>query len=171
MAELTKDNIKEALGFIADGRRIYGIFEKAESAIAVLGQLNATVESLGKKADILRTEIAGLESREKTLDAEWEKAKSDIALYKNQERTAAGEAAAVYGAALRKKSEEERDVIVSEMADAAVEKADLLDTVCELNVARERLATTIVELKESQTAEQARLDAILANIAELKSRL
>jgi FtsZ-binding cell division protein ZapB len=171
MAELTKDSIKEALGFIADGKRILGIFDKAESAIAVLGQLNATVESLGKKAEILRAEVSGLEARKKTLDAEWEKSKSDIAAFTTKERMAAGKSAMVYEGALRKTAEEGRDAIVAETAGLAVEKVDLVNAIVALSRDRDGINGEIDKLKGARESEQGRLDAILAKIAELKNSL
>lgn len=171
MAELTKDTIKEALAFIGEGKRIFDIFEKAESAIAVLGQLNASVESLTAKAEKLRKEVSGLEERKTTLDVEWEQARTDIASFKSKEKDAATQSATAFSNALRKKAEDERDAIVAETTALITEKAGLVNLIVGLGSDRDGIAGDIKALKESQATEQARLDAILAKIAELKNRL
>lgn len=171
MANLTKDDIKEALGFIADGKKIFGIFDKAEPAIAVLGQLNATVESLGKKAEGLRAEVSGLErqkaafteerlEQERTLEAQRVSTLSGI---EEEGRKRASELLEEFG----KRS----SGMSADLAREAGKKSSLISDIADLNKKRDDILLDIGALESNQVAEQSRLDAILAKIAELKSRL
>lgn len=171
MAELTKDDIKEALGFIADGKRILGIFDKAESAIAVLGQLNATVDSLGKKAEGLRAEVVALEGQKAAFATEREKQKEEL-----DNRRAATmadilkEANDVRMQAAMKEGEISLK-IAEAIAERDAERVSLEKLVSDLALNRDAINVSIRELKKSQVAEQSRLDTLIAKIAELKSRL
>jgi chromosome segregation ATPase len=171
MAELTKDNIKEALGFIADGKRIFGIFDKAEAAIAVLGQLNATVESLGKKAEGLRAEVAGLEGQKAKFATEREAQKKTL----DEQRVSAMNSIEAEADATRREARAEFDkaalAFAEDLDTLKAEKATLVKDISGLSKKRDGILLYIEALISNQAAEQSRLDAILAQIAELKSRL
>jgi len=171
MAEPTKDQIKEALGFIADGKRILGIFDRAESVIVVLGQLNATVESLGKKADGLRAEVAGLEGQKAKFTAEREAHKKTL----EAQRVSTLNSIEAEANNRRMQNAQEFAQIGLEHAEKIAEmvndKKALVQAIADLSSSRDAIILDIASLNESKTTEQSRLDAILAKIAELKNRL
>src|SRR3990167_3547366 len=171
MAELTKDSIKEALGFIADGKRILGIFDKAESAIAVLGQLNATVESLGKKAEGLRSEVPGLEGQKATAAKERAEQKKTLEAQRLSTINSIEAVADVTRREARAEFDKAAVAFAAELETLDAEKATLVQVIVDLSKDRDGIARDIKDLKKSQVAEQSRLDAILAKIAELKNRL
>lgn len=171
MVELTKDDIKEALGFIGGVQRFLGVFGKAEVAVAVLGQLKAFTDSLTAKGDKLREEVGRLEARKGFLVDEWEKAKKEIAAFRDKGLRDAEAEIGIYGADLRMKAEADRDGIVYETGLLAAKEIEIAKVIVGLSKDRDDIAEDIKSLRKSQTVEQSRLDAILAQIAELKSRL
>lgn len=171
MAEITKSDIKEALGFIGDAKKILDIFNKAEYAIAVLGQLDASVSSLGKKAEGLRAEVAGLEGQKAKFAQEREAQKKTL----EADRLSTINSIEAENAANKEKA----SVIAQERkarCDAALETTNqerlaLVREIHGLSMSRDGIEGDIKALIASQTTEQSRLDAILGKIAELKSRL
>ncbi len=171
MAELTKDQIKEALGFIADGKRLLDVFEKAESAIAVLGQLNATVDSLGAKAEKLRAEVVALDGKKLKFASEQEAHKESL----DTQRALALTSIEAEANSRRMQIAQEFSQIGLDHAEKIAEMENdrkmLAQVILDLSGNRDAIVSEIALLEESQSAEQARLDAILSQIAELKSRL
>lgn len=171
MAELTKDDIKETLGFIGGVQRFLGVFGKAEVAVAVLGQLKAFTDSLTAKEEKLREEVGRLEARKGFLGDEWEKAKKEIAAFRDKGLRDAEAEIGIYGADLRMKAEADRDGIVAETGLLAAKEIEIAKVIVGLSKDRDDITEDIKSLRKSQTVEQSRLDAILAQIADLKSRL
>lgn len=171
MAELTKDDIKGALGFIGEGKRLLALFENAEEAVSTLGHLYAAVESLGTKQKALTAEVAALEAKKAGLASEWEKAKKDLVEFREKGISETSAKASVYSAELMKKAETERDSVVAEIAVFNEKKSELVENIAKLAQERNAVDDNIALLKKDRVAEQERLDAIRAKIADLKSRL
>ena len=171
MAELTKDDIKGALGFIGEGKRLLALFEKAEEAISTLGHLYAAVESLGAKQKALTADVAALEAKKAGLVGEWEKAKRELIEFRENGMYEISAKASVYSIELMKKAETERDAVLVEIAVLVEKKSELVGNIAKLAQERNVVDDNIALLKKDRVAEQERLDAIRAKIADLKSRL
>ena len=171
MAEITKSDIKEALGFIGDAKKILDIFNKAESAIAVLGQLDASVASLGTKSEKLRGEVKELEGQKAKFEAEREAQKKALDAQRLWAINSIEAAADVARMEAREEFDKAAIGFDEDLEKLCKEKADLIQSIVDLAKDRDGIYSDIKVLKESQVVEQYRLDAILAKIAELKSRL
>lgn len=171
MAELTKDDIKSALGFIAEGKVLLSLFEKAESAIVVLGQLNASVSSLTAKESRLKGDIATLEAAKGKLGDELHKAKADIAAFRDKGIAEAGDEVGVYAASIRAKAKAERDAVLAEKSGLEEGKAKLVNLIVDLSKDRDGIAADIKALKADADAESKRLAAIKSDIEAIKGRL
>lgn len=171
MAELTKDQIKEALSFFGDFQKVFSFAGKAESAIAVLGQLNASVDSLGKKADGLRAEVAALEGQKTKFADERAAQKKEL---DTKRVVALGEIERESNNARMKTVIDQQAFTLKWTEDISGlerDKGALVQSIADLARDRDGIAADIAALKESQVTEQGRLDGILAKIAELKNRL
>ena len=171
MAELTKDQIKEALGFIADAKKILDIFNNAESAIAVLGQLDASVSSLGTKSEKLREEVKELEGQKAKFSAEREAQKKTLDSQRASTMEGIEEEGRKRVAKLMDEFGMRSSGMSADLAREAEKKSLLISDIADLNKKRDGLLLDIEAQESNQAAEQSRLDAILAKIAELKSRL
>jgi FtsZ-binding cell division protein ZapB len=129
------------------------------------------VESLGKKADGLRAEVAGLEGQKAKFTAEREAQKKTLEAQRVSTINSIEAVADVTRREARAEFDEAALGFAKDLDTLKAEKATLVQVIVDLSNDRIGIAKDIKELKESRVAEQSRLDAILAKIAELKSRL
>ena len=169
--EVTKGQVKEAIQAIQSAASLYKSFSNIEGAIALIGNLDSTRESLEKKVKELTAEVSGLEgSKAKAKDILAEQGRK---LDEKRISTLAG---------IEAEAEKERDKLKAghdrlasglsgEIAQLQTGKREMIQLIVDLAKDRDGIAEDIKGLKESQITEQARLDAILGKIADLKSRL
>lgn len=171
MANVTTDQIKEALAFIEARKKDIGTLEYAESAISTLGNLQAAKESL--------------EARIATAGAELEKANGEIsslkvAATKQREELAIQKETAL--ASVREECETMRAQIVNGFqivreqeqttVNGLIEKRDrLFEEVEGLEAQRASLLALVADAQREREEETIRLKAIRDEMAALKSRL
>jgi hypothetical protein len=129
------------------------------------------VESLGKKAEGLRAEVAGLEGQKAKFATEREAQKKTLEAQRVSTLSGIEEEGRKRASELLEEFGKRSSGMSADLAREAGKKSSLISDIADLNKKRDDILLYIEALISNQAAEQSRLDAILAQIAELKSRL